>query len=147
MYLTQPLRGPHADCMDPNVQKGLLTLQPNHSGIASSHCIYIMPRDQKFHQPDCLCKIYSGQHYEKTSKRHDWPLSQANSPSHKGSVIIWQRFWSWCHGCVEQSARAHVHMQWSWGRGKIVAILQTAFSWTKIYEFWLQFYWRLSLRV
>ena len=65
MYLTQPLRGPHADCMDPNVQKGLLTLQPNHSGIASSHCIYIMPRDQKFHQPDCLCKIYSGQHYEK----------------------------------------------------------------------------------
>ena len=31
-------RGPHADCMDPNVQKGLLTLQLNHSGIASSHC-------------------------------------------------------------------------------------------------------------
>ena len=87
MYLTQPLRGPHANCMDPNVQKGLLTLQLNHSGIASSHCIYkyIMPHDQKFHQPDCLCKIYSGQHYEKTSKRHDWPLSQANSPSHNRS--------------------------------------------------------------
>ena len=38
-----------------------------------------------------------------------------------------------------------------WGRDKMAAIYQTtfsnAFSWTKMYEFWLKFHWGLFVRV
>ena len=49
---------------------------------------------------------------------------------------------------AEQSAQVRLT---HWGWDKMVAILQTkfsnAFSWRKMYEFWLKFHWSLFLRV
>ena len=66
---------------------------------------------------------------------------------HRGSLHLGNSHDSWgCHGIL---CSLHAVTHWDWD--KIAATLQTAFSnafsWKKIYVFWLKFQWNMFLRV
>ena len=57
----------------------------------------------------------------------------------------------WHTGCVITGWSSLKLPLTHWGRDKMAAIFQTtfsnAFSWMKIYEFWLRFHWSVFLRI
>ena len=65
-------------------------------------------------------------------------------------IFLWFQVWGWFPWCYFQCKICQINLCLThWGQDKMTIIFQitfsNAFSWTKMYEFWLKFHWSLFL--
>ena len=84
-------------------------------------------------------------HLMTSSWKPPWYLCQLTRSAVMFSWLM--RLFNHCHRCETIQSHGLTH----WGRDKMAAIFQTAFSnafsWMKIYKFWLRFHWNFFPRV